>query len=59
MEEILEGIAAPFHSITMGKFIKPVPLTVMQENGAQQPTITLKIRSGDFVLTKCYGQPRS
>lgn len=54
MEEILEGIAASFHSITTGKYMKLALLTVLQKNGAQQPTITLKITSGDFVLTKCY-----
>lgn len=54
MEEILEGIAASFHSITTGKCMKLALLTVLQKNGAQQPKITLKIASGDFVLTKCY-----
>lgn len=54
MEEILEGIAVSFHSITTGKRMKLALLTVLPKNGAQQPKITLKITSGDFVLIKCY-----
>lgn len=49
---ILKETAASFHSCSMAKFITHAPLTAVKGNGVRQPTITPKIRSGDFVFTK-------
>ena len=50
MVEILPGHAACFRSSTMANCIIPAPPMDTKRNGAQQQTISPKIKSGDFVL---------
>ena len=50
MVVILPGHAACSRLSTMENCIIPAPLMDTKRNGAQQQMISLKMRSGDFVL---------